>query len=175
MNAQAQLTNLETPILLNHCQRRELSAFEEFVNRFQKPVFSIIYRFCRDIAMTEEFSTQVFLTAWERLARANLQNSVSPFPWLMSIVFEQLQVWEHSAAKDIPADGNRVESIGHRLDQLRLEDRYVLLLRLTLSFSYDEIAEAMSWTRPMVKASLHWSRCELKNCLLPKIGSVKAI
>src|SRR5215469_8528201 len=61
----------------------DISAFEGIVRRWQSPLVSLAYRFCRDRGRAEEMAQEVFLRVYRKLDR---WHSDSPFSsWLFAV------------------------------------------------------------------------------------------
>jgi RNA polymerase sigma-70 factor (ECF subfamily) len=83
------------------CQRREPAAFEEFVRRHQKSVYSLLYQLAPDWPDINDLSQEVFIRVWRSLS--NLRNPVSLRSWLtkqvVNLFFEELQTRPAKANK----------------------------------------------------------------------------
>jgi RNA polymerase sigma-70 factor (ECF subfamily) len=83
------------------CQRREPAAFEEFVKRHQKSVYSLLFQLAPDWPDISDLSQEVFIRVWRSLS--NLRNPVSFRPWLtkqvVNLFFEELQTRPAKASK----------------------------------------------------------------------------
>jgi RNA polymerase sigma-70 factor (ECF subfamily) len=66
------------------CQRREQSAFEELVKRYQRTVYSLFYQLAPDWSDTADLSQEAFIRVWRSIN--NLRNPSSFRSWLTQIV-----------------------------------------------------------------------------------------
>ena len=158
-------------------------AFYDLVQRYERPVFSVILRMVRDRALAEDLAQETFLKAFRSLASYDRQRKLSS--WLFTIA--------HNAAIDylrrkrlatvpLEAEADRLgpvdraaapasegpERVALRSDllrafeaalaELRPDHAEVLVLRFQEGMAYDEIAEVMGLPLGTVKTHLHRAR-----------------
>jgi RNA polymerase sigma-70 factor (ECF subfamily) len=61
----------------------DIAAFEGIVRRWQKPLVSMAWRYCRDRGRAEEMAQEAFLRAWRGLAHWRRESSFST--WLFAL------------------------------------------------------------------------------------------
>ncbi len=69
--------------LVERMQGGDLDAFEEFFNRFKRPVFATALAITRDPFLAEEILQDCFVKAYR--VRERLDPSRSPLPWLQRV------------------------------------------------------------------------------------------
>jgi RNA polymerase sigma-70 factor (ECF subfamily) len=182
--------------LVEHCLRGDERAARELVVRFEKPVFSLIYRMVRDRELAEDLAQETFVRTLNNLKRYDPSYKFSS--WLFKIGYnltidhlrkKELDVVSVEGAPDaITADQQaatritlqtkderpdellEARSIGSEIeaaiDRLRPEYRTAILLRHVEGYAYDEIAEVMDVPLGTVKTYIHRARNELKQTLV---------
>ncbi len=170
-------------------------AFRELLRRYERPVFSLIYRMVRDRTLAEDLSQEAFIRAFNAIASYNPGYKFSSWMFKIShnLTIDHLRkkridtislhgsphaLTEEAQARTRPI----VESADERPDayvenlelgsqieaaigNLRPEYRTVTLLRHVEGYSYKEIAEIMELPLGTVKTYIHRARLELKEAL----------
>ena len=170
-------------------------AFRELVRRYERPVFSLLYRMVRNRGLAEDLAQETFIKVLNGLGSYNPQYRFSS--WIFKIAnnaaIDQLRRREldtlsldgspHAAT---PAEmsatalqlGDRHESpleelearelggaIEHAIAKLRPEYRACVLLRHVEGHSYEEIARILDLPLGTVKTYIHRARNELRGYL----------
>ncbi len=170
-------------------------AFRELLRRYERPVFSLIYRMVRDRGLAEDLSQEAFIRAFNAIASYNPGYKFSS--WMFKIAHNltidhlrkkridtiSLHGSPHALTEEAQARTRPiVESADERPDayvenlelgsqieaaigKLRPEYRTVTLLRHVEGYSYKEIAEIMELPLGTVKTYIHRARLELKEAL----------
>ena len=170
-------------------------AFRELLNRYEKPVFSIVYRMVRDRALAEDLAQEAFIRAFQAIGRYNPRYKFSS--WIFKIAHnltidhlrrKRLKTVSIHGSPDALTDEEQartspvLESTEERPDayvenkelgsqieaaigRLRPEYRAATLLRHVEGHSYQEIAEIMDVPLGTVKTYIHRARLELKEAL----------
>lgn len=183
------------PILVARARSGSDAAFRELLDRYQRPVFSIVYRMVRDREQAEDLAQEAFVKAFNHLDRYDSRRKFSS--WMFKIA-SNLAI-DHLRRKELPTvslDGSRSAStaeeaeatriqlasedenpeesleareLGEQIEEaiagLRPEYRMVVLLRHVEGRPYEEIAETMSLPLGTVKTYLHRARGELRTSL----------
>ncbi len=177
-------------------------AFRELLERYERPVFSLIYRMVRDRALAEDLSQEAFIRAFKAIRSYNPAYKFSS--WMFKIAnnltidhlrrkrIETVSIHgsPHATTGEevaqtrlvIESDDERpdhyVESreLGSQIEAaigtLRPEYRTATLLRHVEGYSYDEIAQIMDLPLGTVKTYIHRARLELKELLSPPSSPV---
>jgi len=170
-------------------------AFRELLKRYEKPVFSLVYRMVRDSALAEDLAQEAFMRAFGAIKSYNPNYKFSS--WIFKIannlVIDYLRkkrlqtvsihgspnaVTEDEQARTSLDPESREErpdtyvenvELGSEIEaaiaQLRPEYRAVTLLRHVEGYSYQEIANIMELPLGTVKTYIHRARLELKSAL----------
>lgn len=170
-------------------------AFRELLTRYERPVFSLIYRMVRDRTLAEDLAQEAFIRAFNAIGSYNTSYKFSN--WIFKIAnnhtIDHLRKRKldtisihgspHATTEDemsrsrlvIEAeDENPHDLLEHRelgsqieaaIGELRPEYRTVILLRHVEGHAYEEIAEIMDLPLGTVKTYLHRARNELKKLL----------
>jgi RNA polymerase sigma-70 factor (ECF subfamily) len=162
-------------------------AFRELVERFERPVFSLVLRIVRRPELAEELAQESFVKAWRALDRFDPGRRFSS--WLFKIAHNaaldalrrrgepelslDAPMGESEEPRPLPADPAAEDplaratsraagrALGAALAGLRAEYREILTLRFGEGLSYEEIAEVTGAPLGTVKVHLHRARREL--------------
>jgi RNA polymerase sigma-70 factor (ECF subfamily) len=172
-------------------------AFRELLKRYERPVFSLIYRMVRDRSLAEDLAQDAFIRAFNAIGSYNPGYKFSS--WMFKIAhnltIDHLRrrrldtVSIHGSPNATTADEQArtslvLESTEERPDayvenvelgsqieaaigRLRPEYRSVTLLRHVEGYSYQEIADILELPLGTVKTYIHRARLELKAALGP--------
>jgi len=189
-------TDLSNQTLVEQCLDGDERAAREIVVRFEKPIFSLIYRMVRDRELAEDLAQETFVRTLNNLRRYNPSYKFSS--WLFKIGYnltidhlrkKQLDIVSIQGAPDAvtpdqqaatritledpderPDELLEARSIGEEIeeaiDRLRPEYRTAILLRHVQGYAYEEIAEVMEVPLGTVKTYIHRARNELKEALV---------
>ena len=173
------------------------TAFRELLNRYERPVFSLIYRMVRDRSLAEDLAQDAFIRAFNAIGSYNPGYKFSS--WMFKIAhnltIDHLRkrrldtISIHGSPHAVTADEQArtslvLESSEERPDayvenlelgsqieaaigKLRPEYRAVTLLRHVEGYSYQEIADILEIPLGTVKTYIHRARLELKAALGP--------
>ncbi len=177
------------------CRRGNERAATEVVTRFERPVFSLIYRMVRDRELAEDLSQEAFVRTLNNLDRYDPSYKFSS--WLFKIAYnltidhlrkrELDTVSVHGAPDAVTPDAQQATAITlearterpdelaearelgaeieEAIDALRPEYRTAILLRHVEGHAYEEIAEIMAVPLGTVKTYIHRARKELQAAL----------
>lgn len=170
-------------------------AFRELLERYERPVFSLVYRMVRDRALAEDLAQEAFIRAFKAIGSYNPSYKFSS--WMFKIANNltidhlrrkridtvSIHGSPHATSGEEEAQTRLiVESGDERPDHyvenrelgsqieaaigaLRPEYRTATLLRHVEGYSYDEIAQIMELPLGTVKTYIHRARLELKEIL----------
>ena len=171
------------------------AAFRELLKRYERPVFSLIYRMVRDRTLAEDLAQEAFIRAFNAIGSYNTTYKFSN--WIFKIAnnhtIDHLRKRKldtvsihgspHATTQDEinqsrvvveSGDESPLELVVNRelggqietaIGELREEYRTVILLRHVEGYAYEEIAEVMDLPLGTVKTYLHRARNELKTKL----------
>ncbi|HEX5436091.1 MAG TPA: sigma-70 family RNA polymerase sigma factor [Gemmatimonadaceae bacterium] len=171
------------------------AAFQELVRRYERPIFSLIYRMVRDREVAEDLSQETFIKVLNHIDRYRPEFKLSS--WLFKIAnnltIDHLRKRQlntvsmdgspHAAtAAEVEATSFDVETrgetpleeleareLGSAIEQaiakLRPEYRSCILLRHVEGRSYEEIAATLDLPLGTVKTYIHRARHELRDAL----------
>lgn len=152
--------------------------FAVLVERYKDAVQNLAYRMLGNATEAEDITQEAFVRAYTQLATYKPAHKFST--WLLSIAshlaIDQLRRRRFLALplEDVPLlewivdgsispensalQGEQQDEIQKYLSRLPSKYRAVIVLRYWYDFSYDEIAQALKLTQPLVKARLHRAR-----------------
>jgi RNA polymerase sigma-70 factor (ECF subfamily) len=189
------LSNLPDADVVALAQRGREDAFRELVRRYERPVFSLIFRMVRDSATAEDLAQDTFIKVLNNIDKYRPEFKLSS--WLFKIANNvtidhlrrrQLDTISMdgsphaSTASDVESTSFDVASTGENaLDEmeskelgsaieraiasLRPEYRSCILLRHVEGRSYEEIAATLDLPLGTVKTYIHRARHELRQQL----------
>jgi RNA polymerase sigma-70 factor, ECF subfamily len=170
-------------------------AYRELLDRYQRPVFSLIYRMVRDRELSEDLAQETFVKVFNHLERFNPKYKFSS--WVFKIASNlAIDTLRKRGPELVSLDGSRnassaeemeatritVESgdenpeefleakelgeeIERAIGELRADYRTAILLRHVEGRPYEEIAEIMGVPLGTVKTYIHRARAELRTSL----------
>ncbi|HJU65248.1 MAG TPA: sigma-70 family RNA polymerase sigma factor [Gemmatimonadaceae bacterium] len=188
----ANLPDADVVVLVK--QGRE-EAFRELIRRYERPVFSLIYRMVRDREAAEDLGQETFIKVLNHIDRYRPEFKLSS--WLFkianNITIDYLRKRQlntvsidgspHAAtAAEVEATSFDVEARGESaleeleskelgtaieqaISRLRPEYRACILLRHVEGRSYEEIAATLDLPLGTVKTYIHRARHELRGAL----------
>jgi RNA polymerase sigma-70 factor (ECF subfamily) len=188
-------TSVSDHELVTRAQQGSEKAYRELLGRFQRPVFSIIYRMIRDREQAEDLAQETFVRVFNNIDRYDPRYKFSS--WIFKIA-TNLTI-DHIRRKElntVSIDGSRNattaeqieatsitiaspdenpeelleakelgEEIEEAIGKLRPEYRADILLRHVDGREYQEIAEILSLPLGTVKTYIHRGRNELRDQL----------
>ncbi len=188
-------TALSDHELVALAQKGSEKAYRELLGRYQRPVFSLIYRMLRDREQAEDLAQETFVRVFNHIDRYDPKYKFSS--WIFKIA-TNLTI-DHIRKKEVATvsiDGSRYavtadeieastitvasgdenpeelleakelgESIEQAIGGLRAEYRTAILLRHVEGREYQEIADIMSLPLGTVKTFIHRARKELQGKL----------
>jgi RNA polymerase sigma-70 factor (ECF subfamily) len=175
-------------------QGRE-GAFSELLRRYERPIFSLVYRMVRDRNLAEDLAQEAFIRAFNAISSYDPRYKFSS--WIFKIANnhtidhlrkkrldtvsihgsphattsqeqQQTRVVVESG-DETPEEYVENRELGSQIEraigELRPEYRTVILLRHVEGYAYDEISSIMELPLGTVKTYLHRARGELKELL----------
>jgi len=186
---------LEDRELATRAARGHEAAFRELLTRYERPVFSLIFRMVRDRTLAEDLSQEAFIRAFNAIGTYKTSYKFSN--WILKIAnnhtidhlrkrkldtvsidgsphartadeISQSQVVIESRDEN-PEEYVENRELGsqieHAIGGLREEYRTVIVLRHVEGYAYEEIADIMELPLGTVKTYLHRARGELRKSL----------
>ncbi|MDH5642650.1 MAG: sigma-70 family RNA polymerase sigma factor [Gemmatimonadota bacterium] len=174
-------------------------AYRELVRRYQRPIFSLIFRMVRDRERAEDLAQETFVkalkalktyrpnykfsswifkiannTAIDSLRRKELDTlSLDGAPDAVTSERQQGTALQVSHDGESPLEELEARELGFQIEQavatLRPEYRTCILLRHVEGYAYEEIGEIMNLPLGTVKTYIHRARSELREILSPSI------
>ena len=170
-------------------------AYRELLDRYQRPVFSLIYRMVRDREKAEDLAQETFVKVFNHIDSFNPKYKFSS--WIFKIASNlTIDAIRKKDLETVSLDGSRNASTTDEIDatritvesrdenpeefleakelgeeieraigQLRPEYRQAILLRHVEGRPYEEIAEIMGVPLGTVKTFIHRARGELRETL----------
>ena len=195
MSASLDLQNLPDADVVALAQQGREVAFRELIRRYERPVFSLVYRMCRDRTTAEDLSQETFIKVLN-----NIDNYVPEFKfssWLFKIANNlaidhlrrrRIQTVSMDGAPDATTasqieatsfelashgesalDELEAKELGSAIERaiaaLRPEYRSCIMLRHVEGRSYEEIAATLDLPLGTVKTYIHRARHELRKAL----------
>jgi RNA polymerase sigma-70 factor (ECF subfamily) len=173
------------------------AAYRELVRRYERPVFSLVYRMVRDRALAEDLTQETFVKVLNAIDRYRPEYKFSS--WIFKIANnaaidhlrrkeldtlsleggpdattpEQIQATSLQVGDvaESPLDELEARELGSAIEaaigRLRPEYRACIIMRHIEGRPYDEIAEALDLPLGTVKTYIHRARAELRDYLEP--------
>lgn len=192
LQATQQVTDQE---LVSRAQAGSEAAYRELLGRYQRPVFSLIYRMVRDREQAEDLAQETFVKVFNNIARYDPRYKFSS--WIFKIASNlTIDFLRKKEPDTVSLDGSRHAStpdeveatritaesrdetpeefvvakelgveIERAIGELRPDYRTAILLRHVEGRPYEEIAEIMEIPLGTVKTYIHRARSELRETL----------
>jgi RNA polymerase sigma-70 factor (ECF subfamily) len=180
------------PELVELCKRGNERAATELVHRFERPVFSLIYRMVRDRELSEDLAQEAFVRAFNNIGRYDPSYKFSS--WLFKVAYnltidhlrkkrlhtvsihgsptavtsemQQATAITPVATGELPDQALEAREIGSEIElaigELREEYRTAIILRHVDGRAYEEISQIMDIPLGTVKTYIHRARKELQ-------------
>jgi len=190
-----ELANLPDADVVSLAQQGREAAFRELVRRYERPVFSLVFRMVRDRETSEELAQETFIKVLNHIDRYQPQFKFSS--WLFkianNIAIDHLRKRQietismdgspHAAsAAEVEATSFDVairqesaleemearelgSAIERAIAELRPEYRSCIVLRHVEGRSYEEIAATLDLPLGTVKTYIHRARLQLRDSL----------
>ena len=173
------------------------SAYRELIRRYQRPVFSLIYRMVRDRELAEDLSQETFVkvlnaidryrpefkfSSWvfkiannaaiDHLRRKELDTlSLDGGPDATTAERVEATALQIGDSSESPLDELEARELGSAIElaigKLRPEYQTCIILRHVEGRPYDEIADILELPLGTVKTYIHRARAELRELLDP--------
>ena len=189
------LTNLPDADLVALAPEGREAAFRELVRRYERPVFSLIFRMVRDRETAEDLAQDSFikvlnhidryrpefkLSSWlfkiannvaiDHLRKRHLDTiSIDGSPHAMSAAEVEATSFDVVARQESALDEMQAKELGSAIERaiqrLRPEYRSCIMLRHVEGRSYEEIAATLDLPLGTVKTYIHRARHQLRDAL----------
>ncbi len=189
------LANLPDADVVALAQQGRDDAFRELIRRYERPVFSLIFRMVRDRELAEDLAQDTFikvlnhidryrpefkLSSWlfkiannvaiDHLRRRQLDTiSMSGSPHALTADAIEATSFEVAGQQETPLQEMEARELGSAIEQaisrLRPEYRSCIMLRHVEGRSYEEIAATLDLPLGTVKTYIHRARNELRKAL----------
>lgn len=191
------LANLPDADVVALAQQGRDLAYRELVQRYERPVFSLVYRMVRDRELAEDLTQDTFVkvlshiekyrpefkfSSWlfkiannvaiDHLRRRTLDTvSMDGSPHAGTIEAVEASSFDVAVPQENALDELEARELGSAIEQaiasLRPEYRSCILLRHVEGRSYEEIAATLDLPLGTVKTYIHRARHELRKALEP--------
>ena len=172
----------------NHIVRQikqgDIEAYSKLVQRYQKPIFNLMFRFSQSKIDAAELTQDIFCKAYEKLS--SFQNDRNFFSWLYTLAMNHGR--DHARQQERKRNGLRlytdsmeqknsslpleivekkqdIDKMFMALSKLPHEKREMLLLRYQQELPINQIGEIFNLSSSAVKMRIHRSLTLLQNQL----------
>jgi RNA polymerase sigma-70 factor (ECF subfamily) len=166
--------------LVRACQKGEREAFDRLVERYQRGVYRLCYRYVNHHEDANDLAQEAFLKAWRAIGRFRGDSAFST--WLYRIAVNACL--NHRAARRPPAqelpDGlpdprggaelgveseDEARRVREAVSRLPEKQRATLILKVYHELTHDEVAEILGATVGTVKSNLFHALGNLRRLL----------
>lgn len=189
------LPNLPDADVARLAQQGREPAFRELVRRYERPVFSLVFRMVRDTATAEDLAQETFIkvlnhidkyrpefkfSSWlfkiannvaiDHLRRRQLNTiSIDGAPNAASVADIEATRFDIADKSESALDAMEARELGSAIERaigaLRPEYRSCIMLRHVEGRSYEEIAATLDLPLGTVKTYIHRARHQLREAL----------
>ena len=139
----------------------EVQLFAKIVERYERPIYNLMFRYCRSEQEAADMSQDVFLRSYDRLASFNEDKKF--FPWLYTLAVNRANDWHRnnslkrkrlvelqwstplidtsSEQEKLLLNKESFAAVFKALDELTDTSREMIVLRYQQELSITEIAE----------------------------------
>jgi RNA polymerase sigma-70 factor (ECF subfamily) len=170
--------------IVTQIKQGDIEAYSELVQRYQKPVFNLMYRFSQSKTDAAELTQDAFCKAFEKLP--GFQNDRKFFSWLYTLAVNHgkdfirrqerkrdgirlytgnMEQENSSLPLEIVEKRQEIDKMFIALSRLPHEKREMLLLRYQQELSINELGEIFDLSSSAVKMRIHRSLALLQNQL----------
>jgi RNA polymerase sigma-70 factor, ECF subfamily len=169
------LFNLPDADVVALAQQGRDAAFRELIRRYERPVFSLIFRMVRDRELAEDLAQDTFIKVLNHIDRYRPEFKLSS--WLFKIAnnvaidhlrrrhLDTVSIGQQESALDELEAKELGSAIERAIAALRPEYRSCIMLRHVEGRSYEEIAATLDLPLGTVKTYIHRARHELRRAL----------
>jgi len=167
----------------------DLTAFEELVNRYKKPVFSIVYRMVGQYQEAEDITQEVFVNVYQKLYQFDRNKKFAPWIYriatnasisalrrkknVINLDFDEAygksyEDYNTASSSDPQLLCERQELrqfINEAINKLPESYRAVIILRYQMDLSNQEIAEIMEVSKENIEVRIHRARKALRQII----------
>lgn len=164
----------------------DMSAFEELVNRYKRPVFSIVYRMIGQYQEAEDITQEVFINVYEKLYQFDSNKKFGPWIYRIAtnasisalrkkkkVITLDFDEAYGKAYEDYYTAGSTDPQLMFEREELKfftdkaineLPENYrvVIMLRYQMDLNNQEIAEVLGVTKENVEVRVHRARKALR-------------
>ncbi|MGB3223259.1 MAG: RNA polymerase sigma factor [Desulforhopalus sp.] len=149
----------------------ETHLFAKIIERYERPVYNLMYRYCRSEEEAADLSQDVFLRVYDRLSSFNRSRRF--FPWLYTLAVNRANDWHRSHSNNRKkldkfrweppetetnsdqegrmVDREEVDNLYKALDQLPEATREMIMLRYRQELPVFELADIFKVSQSAVK------------------------
>ena len=171
--------------VVEQIRKGDIEAYSELVQRYQKRIFNLMYRFSQSKLDAAELTQDVFCKAFDKLS--SFQNSRSFFSWLYTLAMNHGKDWnrqqqrkrdglrlyadslgqeESSPSLDMTEKRQEISLMLTELSKLPPENGELLMLRYQQELSIGELGEIFNLSDSAVKMRIHRTLVVLQNKLI---------
>jgi RNA polymerase sigma-70 factor (ECF subfamily) len=163
----------------------ETQLFEQIIERYERPIFNLMYRHCRSEQEAADLTQDVFLRVFDRLSSFNRRKRF--FSWIYTLAVNRANDWHRSNSTtrkrlnelhwDPPetvvnldqeekmVGQEEVSNLYKALDELPDVTREMILLRYKQEFPFFEIADIFNVSESAVKMRIARGLAKMKDLL----------
>ena len=176
------MSRSEDTILVKKCLAGNLRAFEKLIDKYQQPIFNVVYRMCHHTEDARDVTQNIFIKVYEKLSFFN--TDLKFFSWIYRIAInetlnhlnqkkpmEELQTSFESKGSNPDEFYDRLElseNIQKALLEVESKYRALIILKHFQNCSYQQIAEIVDLPEKTVKSRLYLARQQLSKVLIQK-------
>ena len=170
----------EDESFIKRCLDGDTQVFGLLVDKYQKPIYNIIYRMCHNLEDARDITQGVFVRAYQKLNTFDIEKKF--FSWLCRIAINEtlnfLKQQKKMVEVPISMPGNEKgadhavankeerEQIHRALMEIESKYRILIILKHFQNFSYTQIGDMMNLPEKTIKSRLYTARQKLGQILV---------
>ena len=176
------MNSSEDSILVNKCLKGDVQAFETLLDKYQQPIFNVVFRMCHHTEDARDLTQNIFVKVYEKLAYFNTE--LKFFSWLYRIAINETLNFlnQKKPVEELPITIESEEihpdeiyeqlelskNIQNALLEIEAKYRALIVLKHFQNCSYNQIAQIMDLPEKTVKSRLFIARQQLGKVLRQK-------
>jgi RNA polymerase sigma-70 factor (ECF subfamily) len=178
--------------LIIKCKEGDISAFEQFVQKYQNYVYSVAFRFVADEEEAKDVTQECFIRVWKNIYKYNFSSKITT--WMYKIVTNlcidnmkvqkrKQKVFVYDLDDATPIEGvsggdmeneftgkELVKTTEKILNKLPLKQKSVFILRDLEDLNINEVSEILGLSPGSVKSNLYYARLFIRRELEEKFN-----
>lgn len=175
--------------LLEKIKKGDIASFETLIEKYQKAVFNIIFKYTNNSEESKDMAQEVFIRVYKGIS--GFKGESKFFSWLYRVVVNVCLKYRENEAKhknqipiedctqkdtklktpcEISIQKEMQEFIQNAISKLPCDQKIALILTKFNGLSYEEASKILGTSIPALKSRLHRALLKMEELLRPHIN-----